>query len=76
MKHVTYLDQSGVYAFESAINDLQNAGVTVLMTIVQPQAMSMITTLGVIPNLVSEDHIFPNFSACIEWLRNNTPAET
>ncbi len=71
MKHVTYLDQSGVYAFESAIKDLQDRGVTVLMTIVQPQAMSKLTTLRIIPDLVTEDHVFPTFEACTDWLRHN-----
>lgn len=71
MKHVTYLDQSGVYAFESAIKDLQANGATVLMTIVQPQAMSKLTALNIIPDLVSEDHVFPTFEACTDWLRHN-----
>lgn len=71
MKHVTYIDQSGVYAFESAIKDLQANGTTVLMTIVQPQAMSRLKLVNVIPDLVSEDHIFPTFEACTDWLRSN-----
>lgn len=71
MKHVTYLDQSGVYAFDSAIKDLQANGATVLMTIVQPQAMSRLTALRIIPNLVTEDHVFPTFEACTDWLRAN-----
>jgi len=71
MKHVTYLDQSGVYAFESAIKDLQANGATVLMTIVQPQALSRLKRVNVIPNLVSEDHLFPTFEACTDWLRKN-----
>lgn len=71
MKYVTYLDQSGVYAFESAINDLQANGATVLMTIVQPQAMSKLTALRIIPDLVPEDHVFPTFEDCTDWLRKN-----
>ncbi len=71
MKHVTYLDQSGVYAFESAIKDLQANGATVLMTIVQPQAMSKLTALNIIPDLIPEDHVFPTFEDCTDWLRHN-----
>lgn len=71
MKHVTYLDQSGVYAFESAIKDLQANGATVLMTIVQPQALSRLKLVNVIPDLISEDHLFPTFEACTDWLRAN-----
>ncbi|WP_407402955.1 SulP family inorganic anion transporter [Sodaliphilus sp.] len=71
MRYVAYLDQSGVYAFESAIKDLQANGATVLMTIVQPQAMSKLTALNIIPGLIPEDHVFPTFEACTTWLRNN-----
>lgn len=71
MRYVAYLDQSGVYAFESAIKDLQANGTTVLMTIVQPQAMSKLTALNIIPGLIPEDHVFPTFEACTTWLRNN-----
>ena len=71
MKHVTYLDQSGVYAFESAIKDIQANGAIVLMTILQPQARTKFEKLHIIPNLVSNDHTFPTFEACTEWLRKN-----
>ena len=69
MRLVSFLDQSGVYAMETAIKDLQEQGVTVLMTIIQPQPMYMLKTLNLIPGLVPEDHTFKTFEECIEWLR-------
>ncbi|MBR4572843.1 MAG: SulP family inorganic anion transporter, partial [Prevotella sp.] len=37
MRRVNFMDQSGAYAMETAIKDLQAQGVEVLMTIIQPQ---------------------------------------
>lgn len=68
MKLVSFMDQSGLYAMETAVKDLQEQGTTVLMTIIQPQPMYMLRTMNLIPGLVPEDHIFPTFEACAEWL--------
>ena len=48
MRLVSFMDQSGLYAMETAIKDLQARGVTVLMTIIQPQPMYMLTKMNVI----------------------------
>ena len=69
MRLVSFMDQSGLYAMETAIKDLQAKGVMVLMTIIQPQPMYMLKTMKVIPELVPEDHTFPTFEACTDFLR-------
>ncbi|MBO7624666.1 MAG: SulP family inorganic anion transporter [Bacteroidales bacterium] len=69
MRLVSFMDQSGLYAMETAIKDLQAKGVMVLMTIIQPQPMYMLKTMKVIPDLVPEDHTFPTFEACTDFLR-------
>ena len=71
MKLVSFMDQSGVYAMETAIKDLQEQGVTVLMTIIQPQPLYMLKTMNVIPHLVPEEHTFKTFEDCTEWLRKH-----
>ncbi len=71
MRLVSFMDQSGLYAMETAIKDLQAQGVTVLMTIIQPQPLYMLTTMNVIPLLVPEDHTFKTFEECTEYLRQN-----
>ncbi len=71
MKLVSFMDQSGLYAMETAIKDLQSQGVTVLMTIIQPQPMYMLKTLKLIPELVPEDHTFKTFEDCTDWLRHH-----
>ncbi|MCQ2287058.1 MAG: SulP family inorganic anion transporter [Bacteroidales bacterium] len=69
MKLVPFMDQSGLYAMETAIKDLQAKGIMVLMTIVQPQPMYMLKILNVVPNLIPEEHTFSNFENCTEFLK-------
>ena len=68
MKLVSFMDQSGLYAMETAIKDLQARGIMVLMTIIQPQPMYMLRTLNVIPSVVPEEHTFKTFEECTEFL--------
>ena len=70
MRLVSFMDQSGLYAMETAIKELQARGVLVLMTIIQPQPMYMLKTMNVIPALVPELHTFETFEDCTEFLKN------
>lgn len=70
MRLVSFMDQSGLYAMEESIKDLQSRGVQVLMTIIQPQPMYMLTKMNVIPGIVPADHTFETFEACTQYLRN------
>ena len=68
MKLVSFMDQSGLYAMEEAIKDLQARGMTVLMTIIQPQPMYMLTKMKVIPEVIAEEHTFKTFEDCTDYL--------
>ena len=68
MRLVSFLDQSGLYAMETAIKEIQARGAMVLMTIIQPQPMYMLTKMKVIPELVPEDHTFKTFEECTDFL--------
>lgn len=70
MKRVKFMDQSGVYAMETAIKELQERGVLVLMTIIQPQPKYLLTKMKVIPYVVPEDHTFETFEACTAYLQH------
>ncbi len=70
MKHVKYMDQSGIYAMETAIKELQDSGKLVLMTIIRPQPMYLLRKMDVIPTLVPEDNTFATFEECTEYLKN------
>ncbi|MCR4738250.1 MAG: SulP family inorganic anion transporter [Bacteroidales bacterium] len=68
MRLVSFMDQSGLYAMETAIKEIQSRGAMVLMTIIQPQPMYMLTKMRVIPELVPEDHTFKTFEECTDFL--------
>lgn len=72
MKRVTFMDQSGAYALETAIKDLQAQGIEVLMTIIQPQANAILHKTHIIPTLIPEEHTFKTFEDCIEYLKDNS----
>ncbi|MBO7540162.1 MAG: hypothetical protein J6T33_00730, partial [Bacteroidales bacterium] len=56
-------------AMETAIKDLQAQGITVYMTIIQPQPMYMLKSMKLIPNVVPEENTFKTFEDCTERLR-------
>ena len=69
MRLVSFMDQSGLYAMETAIKELQAKGIMVLMTIIQPQPMYMLKTMKLIPEVVPEEHTFATFEDCTEFLK-------
>jgi len=75
MDNVPHIDQSGVYAMEEAITSLQNKGVVVMLTGVQPQPIDMLKKIDIIPALVPEMHVFTTFKDCKTWLKSNLNSE-
>ncbi len=59
MDKVPYVDQSGLYAMEEAIMELErNKNLTVILAGLQGQVKDMFEKIGIIPNLVAPDEIF------------------
>ncbi len=59
MERVPYIDQSGLYALEEAITELENnKNLTVIFTGVKGQVKDMLEKIGIIPNLVAYDECF------------------
>jgi len=75
MDKVPHIDQSGIYAMEEAITDLQNKDVVVVLTGVQPQPLDMLKKIDVIPALIPELHVFKTFLDCEVWLKHNLKNE-
>lgn len=75
MRRVQFMDQSGLHAMETAIKDLQNRGITVLMTIIQPQPLYMLTKSKCIPEIVPEELTFKTFEDCTEFLKQKYGAK-
>lgn len=69
MRRVPFMDQSGVYAMETAIKDLQAQGIKVLMTIIQPQPRYILENHHIIPILIPKENTFETFEECTEYLK-------
>jgi len=68
MDKVPYVDQSGLYAMENAIQDLHTLGIKVVFTDVHGQPRDMFETFELIPGLVPEEYCFETFKEASEWL--------
>ncbi len=71
MDRMQYMDQSGLYALEDVLIDLRKSGIYVLLVDVLPQPRYMMERVDLIPDLVPEDNIFPNFEKCLHWIKLN-----
>ncbi len=65
----TYMDQSGVYTLKDSIQRLKDKNITVVMSEVKKTAMELLLGVGVVPDLVAEDHVFSSVEECVMWLR-------
>ena len=68
MKKVAFMDQSGLYAMESIVQDMQKMNITVMMTMVQPQPMQMMTSIQLIPMTIPGKLVFSSIEACSKYL--------
>ncbi|WP_431157664.1 SulP family inorganic anion transporter [Winogradskyella poriferorum] len=69
MDRVPYIDQSGLYALENAVLDLEKRGVQVLLTAVQEQPKDKLISIDIVPDLISEEHIFSNIQDAFDALK-------
>ncbi|MCB0667617.1 MAG: SulP family inorganic anion transporter [Saprospiraceae bacterium] len=68
MDKVPFLDQSGLYAVEDAIMDLQALGIKVVFTDLHGQPKEMFDRFNIYGKLVDEKYFFPDFESCAHWL--------
>jgi sulfate permease, SulP family len=71
MANVPSIDQSGMYAIEDAVLELEKKGINVFLTGVQEQPEDMLRKIKLIPNLIEEEHLFKDFNSAIIALKNN-----
>ncbi len=71
MDQVPLIDQSGLYTLEDIIFDLEQRGVKVLMVNIQEQPCDMFKSIDIIPDLVSDEHIFANIAEAFAYLRSD-----
>lgn len=68
MDRVPYIDQSGLYALENAVLDLEQRGIQVLLTAVQEQPKDKLVSIDIVPDLISEAHIFQNINGAFDYI--------
>ncbi|WP_299335323.1 SulP family inorganic anion transporter [uncultured Psychroserpens sp.] len=70
MDRVPYIDQSGLYALENAVLDLEQKGVQVLLTAVQEQPKDKLISIDIVPDLISEEHIFDTIGDSFDYIKS------
>ena len=68
LERMQYMDQSGLYAMEDMIQELQTRNVEVLFVNVLKQPRYMMERIDIIPDFIPESHIYDSFEACINEL--------
>ncbi|MGB0892261.1 MAG: SulP family inorganic anion transporter [Flavobacteriaceae bacterium] len=71
LDRMQYMDQSGLYAMEDMIQDLQAKSVEVLFVGLLEQPRYMMERIDIIPDFIPETHIFNNFNECLIWVKQN-----
>ena len=69
MDRVPYIDQSGLYALENAVLDLEKKGVDVMLTAVQEQPKDKLISIDIVPDLISEEHLFDNIELAFSYIK-------
>jgi SulP family sulfate permease len=70
MKKVPFIDQSGLYALEEVIKEMQKIGIKVVLTMTQPQPLYMLKKNRMIPDILPEDCLFASIEECAVWLKD------
>jgi len=71
MQNVPSLDQSGMYAIEDAVLQLNKKDISVVMTGIQKQPKDMLKNINLIPELIVEENCFEIFKDAISKLEQN-----
>jgi len=71
MERVPYIDQSGLYAMEEAVRDLQKQGIVVVFSGLQEQPLNMLKRINLLPGLVPYSHCFSTFGGCAVWIKEH-----
>lgn len=69
MDRVPYVDQTGLYALEETLFDLNKRKLNVMLIGLQSQPSDMLRSIGIIPNLIKENQLFENMENGLTWLK-------
>jgi SulP family sulfate permease len=68
LERMQYMDQSGLYAMEDMIQELQTKNIEVRFVDLLEQPRYMMERIDIIPDFIPESHIYECFDACIKDL--------
>ena len=71
MGRMQYMDQTGLYAMEDVLQELQKKNILVLFEDVLKQPRYMMERIDIIPDFIPEEHIFNSFDECLVWVKEN-----
>ncbi len=71
MDRVPYIDQTGLYAIEDALLNLEKKNIHPLIVDLQKQPEYLLKSIDIVPDLIPEEHIFKNFSECTDWIKGH-----
>lgn len=71
MDRVPYIDQSGLYALEDVLLELEKNDIHVLIVDIQEHPLYLMKSIDIIPDLIPEEHIFDSFKECTSWIKEN-----
>lgn len=75
MEEVPFVDQSGMNALEDAIIELESRGIQVVMTGLREQPLMRLKAVGVIPDLIQEEHLFTDIRQAAAWAKQSIGAK-
>ena len=64
MDKVPYIDQSGLFALEDVLIDLNEKEIEILIVGIQSQPKYLMKTIGILGELIPEERIFDRFADC------------
>ncbi len=70
LDRMQYMDQSGLYAMEDVLQELNKNKIMPLFVDLLDQPKYMMERIDIIPDLMPREHIFENFKDCINWIKN------
>jgi SulP family sulfate permease len=69
MSKVPFMDQSGLYALGDVIKQMQEMGITVVLTKPQEQPLVLLKQNRFIPTIIPRELVFESLEDCANWLK-------
>ena len=68
MSKVPYIDQSGLFALEDVLMDLNQKDIEIIIVGLKEQPKYLMKTIGILGNLIPEERVFNEFEACKKYV--------